>query len=163
MARKVSLLVKPCWRELSLSFMKNTLLNRVIVGALFAGLFGLIPLSAQTAASTDNAPGSKLPSPILDNDEMMQLQKAREQVLGANPDLKAEEEKLKALHDSVQNQIPAPTADQRNAMFAEWKSYQKTMRAAMLKIDPTLAPLFAKLDSARKHGAPSPFQPATAK
>ena len=163
MARKVSLLVKPCWRELSLSFMKNTLLNRVIVGALFAGLFGVAPMPAQTSASTNTTTATQLPPPILDNDEMMQLQKAREQVLGANPDLKAEEEKLKALHDSVQSQVPPPTADQRNAMFAEWKSYQKTMRAAMLKIDPTLAPLFAKLDSARKHGAPSPFQPATAK
>jgi hypothetical protein len=48
-------------------------------------------------------------------------------------------------------------------MFAEWKAYQKKMRGEMLKIDPTLGPLFAKLDVARKHGAPSPFQPATAK
>jgi hypothetical protein len=37
------------------------------------------------------------------------------------------------------------------------------MRGEMLKIDPTLGPIFAKLDSARKHGTPSPFAPATAK
>ncbi len=87
-----------------------------------------------------NAPdGPHLPPPILDNDEMMQLVKARQQVLAANPDLQAEEEKLKALHESS-TQTPAPTAEQRNAMFAEWKAYQKTMRAAMLKIDPTLTP-----------------------
>ena len=97
------------------------------------------------------------PSPplsILDNDEMMQLQKVRAQVLSANPGLKAEEEKLKALHASVQTQNPPPTADQRNAAFAEWKAYQTKMRAEMLKVDPTLQPIFAKLDSARKTRRP---------
>jgi hypothetical protein len=113
--------------------------------------------------TTNSAGTPQLPPSMLDNDEMAQLQKARAQVLSTHPDLKAEEEKLKALHDSSQNQVPPPTAEQRNAMFAEWKAYQKKMRGEMLKIDPTLGPLFAKLDVARKHGAPSPFQPATAK
>ena len=124
------------------------------------GLFGLVPVPAQTTNDTN---GPQLPPPILDNDEMTRLQNVRAQVLTANPDLKTEEEKLKALHESAQNQVPPPTAEQRNAMFAEWKAYQKKMRATMLKIDPTLGPLFAKLDEARKHGGPSPFQPATAK
>ncbi len=114
---------------------------------------------AQTNA-TDNP---KPPPSMLDNDELAQLQKVRAQVLGAHPDLKAEEEKLTAFHNSAQNPATQPTADQRNAMFAEWKTYQKQMRAEMLKIDPTLKPLFAKLDESRKHGAPSPFQPATTK
>jgi hypothetical protein len=119
--------------------------------------------TALRAADATNAAGNaKPPVSILDNDEMMQLQKVREQVLGANPDLKAEEEKLKALHASAQAQNPPPTADQRNAAFAEWKAYQTKVRAEMLKVDPTLSPIFAKLDSARKHGAPAPFSPAPA-
>jgi hypothetical protein len=135
----------------------------VWLGALFLGLLSFVSARAQMPPTTNSAGTPQLPPSMLDNDEMAQLQKARAQVLSTHPDLKAEEEKLKALHDSSQNQVPPPTAEQRNAMFAEWKAYQKKMRGEMLKIDPTLGPLFAKLDVARKHGAPSPFQPATAK
>jgi hypothetical protein len=142
--------------------MKLTSLKLVILPVVI-GFFGVAPVLAQAPAATQAPESAPLPPPMLDNDEMVQLHKAREQVLAANPDVKAEEKKFKALHDAVQNQVPPPTADQRNAMFAEWKAYQKTMRAAMLKIDPTLGPIFAKLDAARKHGAPSPCQPATAK
>jgi hypothetical protein len=111
-------------------------------------------LNAQVAT---NAPGStQLPSPMLDHDDMTQLNHAREKVFEANPDLKAENEKLKAMHDAS----ATPTADQRNAAFAEWKAYQKKMRAEMLKVDPTLGPIFAKIDAARKNGAPTPFQSA---
>jgi hypothetical protein len=138
--------------------MKTLPTARALAMALLIASAGLAPLTAQTET---NAASPKLPAPMLDNDDLAQLQRARAQVLAAHPDLKAEEEKLKALHDSVPKQSPPPTTDQRNAMFAEWKAYQKQMRAEMLKIDPTLAPLFAKLDDARKHGAPSPFQPAT--
>jgi hypothetical protein len=113
--------------------------------------------TSEPASATNTAP--KPPPSALDNDEMVQLQKARTQVLSANPDLKAEEERLKTMHDAAQKQPPA-TADQKNAMFAEWKAYQKKMRADMLQLDPTLGPIFAKLDNARKHGAPTPFQPA---
>jgi hypothetical protein len=132
--------------------MKLTFLTGAVVAALLVGH----PVAAQTT----NAASSPKPAPILDNDEMAKLVAVRGQVLTAHPELKAEEEKLKALHDSTQKQNPAPTADQRNAAFAEWKAYQKTMRGEMLKIDPTLKPIFAKLDAARKNGAESPFQPA---
>ncbi len=92
---------------------------------------------------------------------MTRLQKVRAQVLAANPDLKTEEEKLKAMHDAQASMLSV-TPEQKNAAFAEWKAYQKKMRAAMLKIDPTLSPLFAKLDTARKNGAATPFQQAPA-
>jgi hypothetical protein len=133
---------------------------------LLAGVISLAGLtfaSAQSAATPSATTKPAMPPPMLDNDEMAQLKKARMQVLEANPDLKTEEEKLKALHESTQNQNPPPTPEQRNATFAEWKAYQSKMRAEMLKIDPTLKPVFAKLDEARKHGAPAPFQPAPAK
>jgi hypothetical protein len=137
--------------------MRNKLFCRLILTVLCIGMVG--PMSAE-AQSTNSSPAN-LPPPILDNDEMMKLKAAREQVLAAHPDLKAEEQKLKAMHDSMQTQTPPPTAEQRNAAFAEWRKYQKTMRAETLKIDPTLSPIFAKLDAARKkNGAASPFQPA---
>ncbi len=113
-------------------------------------------------AQTTNAPSAaKLPPPILDIDEMAKLTAVRNQVEAAHPELKTEAEKLKALHDSMQKQNPPPTADQRNAAFAEWQTYQKSMRAEALKIDPTMKSIFDKLDAARKkNAAAAPFQPA---
>jgi hypothetical protein len=58
----------------------------------------LLPVGARLNAQVaTNAPGStQLPPPLLDHDEMMQLNSAREKVFAAHPDLKAESEKLKA-------------------------------------------------------------------
>ncbi len=123
---------------------------------LLAGALCLGGLSSTFAQTTNPAP-STAPAPppsILDNDEMTHLTSVREQVLAGNPDLKAEEEKLKALHDAAQTQ--KPSEEQRKADYIEWKAYQKKMRAAMLKVDPTLQPLFDKLDAARKHAPPLP-------
>jgi hypothetical protein len=140
--------------------MKPTSFSRAIFPALALGFTALLPAVAAdvTNAATNPAP----PPSALDNDEMTQLVKARAQVLAANPDLKAEEVKLKTMHDAM-GQNPSATAEQKNAAFAEWKAYQKKMRAAMLKIDPTLEPIFTKLDESRKHGGEAPFQPAAAK
>jgi hypothetical protein len=133
--------------------MKMLFLRGFLFGAILIGIsnFDCIRVEAQDATNA-----TQLPAPLLDHDEMTQLNTAREKVFSSHPDLKAENEKLKAMHDST----ATPTADQRNAAFAEWKAYQKKMRAEMLKIDPTLRPIFAKIDAARKKGAPSPFAPA---
>jgi hypothetical protein len=140
----------------------NITLSRAFVPVLVLALVAAGAVRAHGADSTNGAAGAP-PASLLDNDEMVQLKRARAQVLTAHPELKAEEEKLKTLHETFTQQNPPPTADQRNAAFAEWKDYQKSMRAEMLKIDPTLKPLFAKLDVSRKHGAPAPFSPAPAK
>ncbi len=142
--------------------MKLSFPFRAALVALSLSIASAIPSPAQTPAPSTNATATlRPPMSVLDNDETVHLQKVREQVLAANPDLKAEEEKLKTMHDSAANQ-PPPTPEQKNAMFAEWKAYQKKMRAAILAIDPTLAPVFAKLDAARKNGtAPTPFAPAS--
>jgi hypothetical protein len=120
------------------SFLRNGL--PVVVLGLLA--LGGAPLNAQVAT---NAPAStQHPMPLLDHDEMMQVNKARETVFAANPDLKAENAKLKAMHDST----PSPTPDQRDAAMIEWAAFHKKMRAAMLQVDPTLKPIFAKMDAA---------------
>ncbi len=90
-----------------------------------------------------------MPVPLLDHDEMAQLNHAREQVFAARPDLKAENDKLKAMRDAT----PSPTDAQRAASFAEWKAFHKKMRVEMLKVDPTLGPIFAKIDAVSKKGA----------
>lgn len=133
--------------------MKTSLRGGWRYGVVLLGLLTLggARLGAQVSTS---APGStQMPPPLLDQDEMTQLKHAREKVFETNPALKAENDRLKEMHDSS----TTPTAEQRNAAFAEWKSYQKQMRAAMLKVDPTLGPIFAKIDAARKKAPLRPF------
>lgn len=116
------------------------------MAALF--LPGVLRLHAQAGGGEA---ATQRPQSLLDHDEMAQLEQAREKVFAADPALKAESDKLKEMHDSNQ----APTPEQRSAAFAEWKDYQKKMRAEMLKVDPTLKPIFAKIDAARASGAAS--------
>lgn len=139
--------------------MKPISFSRVIFPVLALGLAAALPAIAEDAV---NSAAKPVPPSALDNDDMTKLVKVRQEVLAANPDLKAEEEKLKAMHEA-QSKNPPPTAEQKDAAYAEWKAYQKKIRAAMLKIDPTLSSVFAKLDESRKHGSPPPFQPSTAK
>ncbi len=138
--------------------MKILFPRSLVFGAVLVGIFalGVARLGAQVAT---NAPSGVLPLPMLDHDEATQLDAARAKVLSADPELKAENERLKAMHDST----TTPTAEQRNAAFAEWIAYQKKIRAEMLKADPTLGPIFAKIDAARKKGAAPSFQSAPAK
>jgi hypothetical protein len=58
------------------------------------------------------------------------------------------------MHDAAQGQNPPPNAEQKSAAIAEWKAYRKEIRAAMRKIDPTLSPIFARLDASHKHVSP---------
>ena len=107
-------------------------------------LWGLLSFGLNAQVAT-NTPGStQRPPPLLDHDEMTQLNAAREKVFAAHPDLKAESEKLKAMHDAN----PSPTADQRDAAFMEWADFRKKMHAALLQVDPTLKPILAKIDAA---------------
>ncbi len=116
-------------------------LLRVGLPAIFLGLL-MLGLNAQTATPTPSS--TQRPPPLLDHDEMMQLNAAREKVFAANPDLKAESEKLKAMHETN----PTPTPDQRDAAFMEWTAFRKKMHAALLQVDPTLKPVLAKIDAA---------------
>jgi len=116
-------------------------LLRVALPAVFL-TFLTLGSPAQVAAST--AGTAQRPPPLLDHDEMMQLNAAREKVFAAHPDLKAENDKLKAMHESS----PKPTAEQRDAAFVEWTDFRKKMREALLQVDPTLKPVLAKIDAA---------------
>ncbi len=139
--------------------MKSSLCHGLRFGWLLMGLLSLGTAQLNAQVATNAASSGQRPAPLLDNDEMAQLNHAREKVFAAHPDLKTENEKLKAMHDATST----PTDDQRNAANAEWKAYRDKMRAEMLKVDPTLKPVFTKIDAARKNGTPVPFPPATAK
>jgi Spy/CpxP family protein refolding chaperone len=84
---------------------------------------------------------------VLTPDERAQLMKAHDAALAANPDLKTEGDALKQEHQSLGSDA---TEDQKKAFFTKMQAYHEKVKAAELAIDPTLAPIFAKLDAAHK-------------
>ncbi len=109
---------------------------------------------------------------ILTPDEKAQLKKAHDAALAADPTLKTEEDKLASERETIKD---ASDAD-KQAYFAEAKAFHEKMKAAELAIDPTLQPIFDKMDKAKqefkaKHagaggdggsGTPPPPPPAPA-
>lgn len=103
--------------------------------ALLAGAIGLIGM---TAVLADDSSTSTPPPPphghhdMLTKDEWTQLKKDREAVFAANPDLKTEEENL---HEQMHQ-------------------HMDKVDAAILKQDPSAAPILAKLKEHHHHGPP---------
>jgi hypothetical protein len=89
---------------------------------------------------------------VLTADEKAQLNKARDAVLAANPDLKTEADNLKQQGAKLRSESDSASDDDRQALKTKIKDHDAKMRAAMLKLDPTLAPIFAKLDAAKSGG-----------
>ena len=135
--------------------MKKTFwaLGTVVVGL---GLFGLgwishggaskapaSPSSSGTtsvAATTPSSPGAHAPTPaplapLVSPGEFQQLHAARDAVMQANPDLAAE----------------------YKAIIGEMQAQQVKLDADMIKVDPKVAPIVAKLVELRqRNGGPSP-------
>jgi len=116
--------------------------------ALLALVLGTASATATFAQST-NTPSTTAPTcpaggchhhhdSVLTADERAQLKKAKEAVFAANPSLKQQFETLKSQGKD------GATKDQ-------WQSLHQQLRAAELNIDPTLAPIFAKLDAAHQN------------
>ena len=91
--------------------------------------------AAAPAAKKAKGGKSKAPSTLTDA-EKDQLMKAHDAALAANPDLQKEADALKAAG--------------AGAAQADKDAHKAKMRAAMLKIDPTLQPIFDKQDAAMK-------------
>lgn len=102
-------------------------------------------VSAQT--NTTNAPAPARPGSPLTTEEDQEVNKAHSAALSADPSLNDEERalwgKLKAARDSGQK----PSAD----LMAELREFNAKLEAAMIKIDPQVQPLIAKLDASHPH------------
>jgi len=107
--------------------MKRILLV-LILGAALAS-----PSFAQPADSTNAPPQGPPPGGHhgggLTSDEWQQLKSAHDAALQANPDLAAQEKQLKE----------------------EMEALHKKLDAAMIKADPKVAPILAKLEAAHQH------------
>src|SRR5271155_1264957 len=116
------------------------------------------PSFAQPADSTNAPPPGGPPDGGFHHDhgmgfltdaEKAELKKAHDAAIAADPSLATEEkanwDAMKAAHESG----TPPTDDQK----AAWKAFHEKMDAAMIKADPNVAPIIAKIQ-AHHHGGP---------
>jgi hypothetical protein len=125
-----------------------SLLSRAALCALILGTAGVSTSFAQTtpAPAPDNAKGGH--AAVLTDAEKAELDKARDQVLAANPDLKKESDAVAAQREKVKIAGASASKDDRKAAKQAGHDLEAKLRPAMLKVDPNLAPIFAKLDAA---------------
>ena len=77
--------------------------------------------------------------------------KAHQAAIAANPGLRTQQETLQQQFASVKTEGTSATPDQHQALHQQAHAFRKQLRSAELLIDPTLAPVFAKLDAAKHH------------
>jgi len=102
------------------------------------------PSEKAASAATKPAPSSN----ALTKEEYGKLSKARNNVLAANPELKAEGDNIKLKGQDLKTQGAAASAEDKTALKLASQAYEKHLREAMMAYDPTLAPIYAKIDAA---------------
>ena len=123
-------------------------LHRVALAALALSI-AFAPATFANANTKTGSPNQQNHQSILTDAERAQLKSAKQQVFAANPSLKTQKHDLKKqLKALVANKA---TPDQFKALHQQRTALPQQLRAAELKVDPKLAPIFAKLDAA-KHG-----------
>ena len=128
--------------------MKSSRRLFLVITALALQTAGLCVASAQDQGGA-NAPAMNSPSfsSALTPNERTHLRKVKKQVLANHPDLKAEDDALSQQRDDLDYQGATASPDARTALMAQWHDHQQKVRAEALKIDPMLAPIYAKLDA----------------
>jgi len=107
------------------------------------------PATSTTAIPTTPAPEKKGKHNVeasLTPAEAAQLEKDRNAVLAANPALKAEADALVEQHKAAKDQ----GADAKAAFKTQKKAHEQKMEVAMLKLDPSVAPILSKIKAAKK-------------
>jgi hypothetical protein len=136
--------------------MKTTLsVPRVVLLALALGTASITATYAQTPATapTCTAGGRHHHDSVLTADEQAQLKKAHDAALAANPSLQTEDNTLKQQFETLKGAGKnGANKDQWKTLRAQRHDYEVKLHAAELAIDPTLAPIFAKLEAAHKNG-----------
>jgi ABC-type proline/glycine betaine transport system substrate-binding protein len=143
----------------------NILLSapRVAFMAMALGSLGITATLAQTTtAPTTTTPATSTPTctagnwhhhhhnSVLSASEKAQLKAARHQALASNGTLKTQKESLKQQFEALKTQGDSATKEQWHALHQQARDYHQQLKAAELLIDPSLAPIFAKLEAAHK-------------
>jgi|ERR1700722_10593357 hypothetical protein len=130
--------------------------------ALTALALGTASITA-TFAQTTNTPSTTTPAcsagswhhhqdSVLTADEKAQLKKDRDAAFAANPSLQVTETNLKQQFETLKGEGKGNvTKDQWQALRQQKRTFQQQLQAAELSIDPTVAPIFAKLAAAHGH------------
>jgi hypothetical protein len=105
---------------------------------MILGFFSDVPGFGQTSSPTGQEAS-------LSFHDKMRLKRARDQVLADNPELKAQQEALAKQGSAVKSAGAAATPEQRRALAQGLAKQEKNMRAAIVKIDPTLGPIFDQM------------------
>ncbi len=80
--------------------------------------------------------------------DKQKLMKARQEVFASNPALKSEHEQLAQERQSLKGSNETP--QQKKAFFEQMKAHEEKMKAAMLQVDPSLAPVFSQMEVNRQ-------------
>jgi hypothetical protein len=115
-------------------------------------LAGTAGLRAQTNPSSTNAAPAKPVAAAAENkalailspEQISEYAAARKKALADNPTLNSENESLKAEYADV---MLHGTAVQKQAVLEKVDSHRQKLRAAMLKEDPNLDPIFKRIDT----------------
>jgi hypothetical protein len=89
--------------------------------------------------------------------EKAELKKDHDAVLAADPTLGAEEKKNMEAMQAARESGEKPTEDEMAAM----KATHEKIDAAMIKLDPAVAPILAKIKAHHHHDGPPPPPPAS--
>ncbi len=126
-----------------------SLLSRITLLSVAFGIAGVTAAVAQTASTPGTSTaGSSTHAPLLTADEKAQLTKDHDAVLAANPDLKTQGDNLKKQSDALKAQGANASQADKDDIKAMHKEYEQKVHAAMLALDPSIAPILAKLAAA---------------
>jgi Spy/CpxP family protein refolding chaperone len=122
------------------------------VTATFAQTTPTTTSTTTPAAPTCTAGGEHHHGSVLTAAEKAQLKTARDEAFATDPSLKADADSLKQQFESLKSAGDSATVDQKKALHAQARDFHQKMQAAELKLDPTLAPVLAKLNAMHRHG-----------
>lgn len=129
------------------------------LSALVLASAGLTTAFAQTPPTTTTTPPPNgAPQwhhdhqSVLTDAEKAQLKRAHDEVLATNPDLQTEETNLTTQREKLKSEGDSATIGDQKALREAFHAHMQKMHAAMLAFDPTLAPIFAKLQAAHQGG-----------
>ena len=114
----------------------------ILIATLSAFIIAGIFHSA--GAQTNTAPNQ--PPPLISAQDKAKIDAARQQVFASHPELKTEEDSLKAQHHAQIQPGSTASADDKASLLANWITHSKAMRAAMIQVDPSLQAVFTELD-----------------
>jgi len=135
-----------------LSIQRAALLALALGSASATAAFAQTTTPPPPTAPTSSAGGHHHHPNVLTADEKAQLKKAREAAFAADSSLQTERDNLKQQFESLKAEGKGgATKDQWKALREQGLDFHQKLKAAELGIDPTLAPIFAKLEAARKN------------